>query len=164
MIDTCLCLWSRYDISLIKLFTIFQIFNMLELAIWQFLHAQVFLWARRWIVPPCSASRTTPRGCSMSAPVSLSSLTCFLNCCRDVSTLWFEDDKNLPVLQICADDVNIVDQAKNSTQSHFCQHLKITQERIFLFDRFAPLYLWRASVDVTANNNSWRLHLVKNDL
>ena len=73
-------IWHTFN----KLFTLFQIFNMNELAIWQFLRVLVFLRAPRWTVPPNSASRTAPQGCSMSAPVSLSSLTCFLNCCRNM--------------------------------------------------------------------------------
>ena len=31
--------------------------------------------------------------------------------------------QQVPVLQSCADDVNVVNQAKNPTQGHVCQHL-----------------------------------------
>ena len=153
---------------------------MQEQEIWQFLHALVFLWGPQWIVPPYSAAWSTSPDWSMLAPVSLSSLTCFLNCCQNMSMLhnwrisytvthdriiWRQQQElctYVPVLQSGAHNVNVVDQAKNSTQGHFCQHLK-TEGTVSIFILVTDGHLWCTGINVAANNYPWRFHLVKNN-
>ena len=124
----CLCLQSKYDIPSINFLLYFKSLTWTN---WQFdssfvfwffyeLHAELFLHIQLLGQLPKAAQRR---------------YKCLYHCWLvswTVAEIWYTafctpdrmNWRRLPVLQSCASDVNVVDQAKNSTQGHFCQHLK----------------------------------------